>query len=150
MKVGRGSRGSSRCFFHWRDMDLNVNCSYLEFLPWVIIFLSIRGLCYNRFLVVGTTKLVCVCVCVCARAHVRMLSSSVMSDSCDPIDCSLPDSSVHGILQARTLEWVAIPFSRGSSWPRDQTWFSCIAGRFFTIWATREAIKDKQKNLKHI
>ena len=58
---------------------------------------------------------------------------------CDPMDCSPPDSSVHGILQARILECVAMPFSRGSSWPRDQTQVSCIAGRFFTIWATREA-----------
>ena len=55
------------------------------------------------------------------------------------VDCSLPGSSVHGILQARTLEWVAIPFSRGSSRPRNQTWVSCIAGRFFTDWATRES-----------
>ena len=53
---------------------------------------------------------------------------------CDPMDCSLPGSSVHGILQARILEWVAIPFSRGSYQPRDQTQVSCIAGRFFTIW----------------
>ena len=50
-----------------------------------------------------------------------------------------PASSVHGVLQGRTLEWTAIPFSGGSSWPRDRTWVSCIAGRFFTIWATREA-----------
>ena len=48
----------------------------------------------------------------------------------DPMDCSLPGSSVHGILQARILEWVAISF-RGSSWPRDWTWVSSIAGRFF-------------------
>ena len=52
---------------------------------------------------------------------------------------SLPDSSVHGILQARILEWGAIPFSRGSSRPRDQTQVSRIAGGFFTIWVTREA-----------
>ena len=58
---------------------------------------------------------------------------------CDPIDCSPPGSSFHGILQARILEWVAIPFSRGSPWPRDQTQVSCMAGRFFTIWAMREA-----------
>ena len=45
---------------------------------------------------------------------------------CDPVDCSLPDSSVHGILQARILEWVAMPSSRGSSWPRDWTWVSYI------------------------
>ena len=47
--------------------------------------------------------------------------------------------SVHGILQARILEWIAIPFSRGSSWPSDRTQVSHIIGRFFTIWATREA-----------
>ena len=57
---------------------------------------------------------------------------------CDPIDSSLPGSSVHGIFQARILEWVAIFFSRGSSWPRDRTQVSCIAGRCFTVWATRE------------
>ena len=55
-----------------------------------------------------------------------------------PRECSPPGSSVHGILQATTLEWVAIPFSRGSSWPRDQTQVSCTTGRFFTIWVTRE------------
>ena len=56
---------------------------------------------------------------------------------CDPMDSSLPGSSDHGILQLRILEWVAIPFSRGSSRWRDWTWVSCIASRFFTIWATR-------------
>ena len=56
----------------------------------------------------------------------------------DPMDHSPPGSSVHGISQARILEWVAISFSRGYSRPRDGTQFSCIAGKFFTIWATRE------------
>ena len=59
---------------------------------------------------------------------------------CDPMDCSLLGSSVHGIFQARVLEWVAFTFSRGSSRPRDQTRVSCIAGRQFTIWATREVL----------
>ena len=58
---------------------------------------------------------------------------------CDPMDCSLLGSSVHGIFQTRILEWVAISFSRGSSNPREWTWISCLTGRFFTIWATREA-----------
>ena len=58
---------------------------------------------------------------------------------CDPMDYSLPGSSNHGIFQARILEWVAMSFSRGSSWHRDQTRVSQIAGRCFTIWATREA-----------
>ena len=63
-----------------------------------------------------------------------------MSDSCNPIDCSLPGSSVHGVLQARILGWVAISFSRASSRPRNRTRVSCIAGRLFTDWATREAL----------
>ena len=58
---------------------------------------------------------------------------------CEPMNCSPSGSSVHGILKTKMLEWVAIPFSSGSSQPRDQTWVSCIAGSFFTIWATREA-----------
>ena len=57
---------------------------------------------------------------------------------CNPMDCSLPGSSVHGILQARIQEWVAISFTRGSSLPGDWTWVSCLAGGFFTVWATRE------------
>ena len=57
----------------------------------------------------------------------------------DPMDCKLPGSSVHGILQARILEWVAVPFSRGASVSRDRTQVSHIAGRFFTVWATKEA-----------
>ena len=66
-------------------------------------------------------------------------SCLAVSDSCDPMDCNPPGSSVHGILQARILEGVAIPFSRGSSWSRDQTQVCHSTGRFFTIWATGEA-----------
>ena len=54
---------------------------------------------------------------------------------CQPMDCSPPGSSVHGILLARMLEWVAIPFSKGSSRGRDGTQVSCVASRFFTVWA---------------
>ena len=69
---------------------------------------------------------------------------------CNPMDCSLPGFSVHGILQARILEWIAISFSRGSSWPRDRTRVSHIGGRRFNLWATREApekAKEFQKNI---
>ena len=59
---------------------------------------------------------------------------------CNPVDCSPPGSSIHGILQARILEWVAISFSRGSSQPRDRTQVSCTAGRTFNLRATREAL----------
>ena len=68
-------------------------------------------------------------------------SESDMAQSCptfcDPMDCSLPGSSVHGIFQARVLEWVAV-FFRGSSWSRNRTWVSRIVGRHITVWATRE------------
>ena len=63
---------------------------------------------------------------------------------CDPMDCSLPGSSIHGIFQARVLEWVASSFSRGFSQPRDWTWISRIVGRHFTVWATRDG---NQKNV---
>ena len=70
---------------------------------------------------------------------VEMLVTQLCLTLCNPIDCSLPDSSIHGIFQARILEWVASSFSRGSSRSRDQTQVSHIAGRCFTTWATREA-----------
>ena len=65
----------------------------------------------------------------------------------NPMDYSLPGSSDHGTLQAIILEWVAIPFSRGSSPPRDTTQVSCVVGGFFTIWATRRATRE-QANLQ--
>ena len=70
---------------------------------------------------------------------------------CDPVDCSPAGSSVHGISQATILEWVAISFSRGSSQARDPTQVSWKAGRFFTIWATREAhgSPPKQEHPQH-
>ena len=70
-------------------------------------------------------------------------SLSVVSDSLWPVDCGPPGSSVHGVLQARILEWVAISFSRGSSQPRNRTHISRIAGRRFNLWATREAHAQK-------
>ena len=65
------------------------------------------------------------------------------------MDCSLPGSTIHGIFQARVLEWVAISFSRGSSWPRDRTQISCIAGRCLTIWATRKAREGHSNPLQY-
>ena len=58
---------------------------------------------------------------------------------CNPMDCRLPGSSVHGTSQAKILEWVAISYSRGSSRPKDRSCVSCSASGFFTNWATREA-----------
>ena len=72
----------------------------------------------------------------------NMKSESEVAQSCpslcDPMDCSLPGFSIHGILQARILEWVTISFSRGSSKPRDWTQVSRIGGRRFNLWTTRE------------
>ena len=63
----------------------------------------------------------------------EVLVAQLCPTLCDPMDCSPPGSSVHGILQARILEWVAIPFSRGSSQPKDRTQVSCISGRYFHL-----------------
>ena len=70
---------------------------------------------------------VCVCVCVC------VLVAQSCQTLCNPMDCSPPGSSVHGILQARVLEWIAMPSSRRSFQPRDRTQVSCIVGRLFTF-----------------
>ena len=61
------------------------------------------------------------------------------------MDCSLPGSSIHGIFQARILEWVAISFCKGSSWPRDRTQVSRIAGRYFTFIAVQYYLKKQEK-----
>ena len=72
--------------------------------------------------------------------YIKSLVTQSCPTLCDHMDCRLPGSSIHGIFQARVLEWVAISFSRGSSWPRDWTRVSCTVGRRFTVWATREVI----------
>ena len=82
---------------------------------------------------VALTKILwCMCMCACSVAESCLTL-------CNLMDCSLPGSSVHGISQARILEWVTMPSSRGSSWPRDKTLVSCIAGGFFITNATWEA-----------
>ena len=88
---------------------------------------------------------------VCVYVSVAQLCLTL----CDPMDCSPPGSSVHGVLQARILEWIAISFSRRAllqfraekpaSQPRDRTWVFCIAGGFFTVWVTREAPWDNRR-----
>ena len=65
--------------------------------------------------------------------------TNILKDTGTPTICSPPGLSVPGVSQARRLEWVAMPSFRGSFEPRDRTQVSCIAGRFFTVWATREA-----------
>ena len=77
-----------------------------------------------------------ICVPHCPQ-KVKVKAQSCQTPS-DPMGCNLPGSSVHGIFQARVLEWVAISFPTGSSRPRDRTCVSHIVGRPFTVWATRE------------
>ena len=88
----------------------------------------------------GGNGAMCICCCLAAKLCPTL---------CDPVDCS-PPSSVHGILQARALEWVAIAFSRGSSQPRNRSRVSHIAGRCFTIWATRKIRQSKNPNLDNL
>ena len=89
---------------------------------------------------------------VCEKNHERRVLYMVKKESesevaqscptlCDPMDCNLSGSSVHGIFQARVLEWIAISFSKGSSQPRNRTQVSRIAGRPFTVWATFVILK---------
>ena len=82
--------------------------------------------------------------CVHARSVAQLCQTL-----CHPMDCSLPSSSVHGILQARILEWVAMSFSNRSAQPRDWTQVSWTADRFFTIWATWEVPLTVYLVLKH-
>ena len=86
---------------------------------------------------IGNRRMICI---ICSqhswtRSEVKWsVVTELCSTLCNPLDCSLPGSSVQGIFQARILEWVAIPFSRAFPQPRDRSQVSCIAVRFFTIW----------------
>ena len=99
--------------------------------------------CDSWFCRVGhdrVTELILMCTIIWVEnAKVKVLVTQSYLTLDHHMDCSPPGSSDHEILQARLLECVAIPFSRVSSWPRNWTHVSCISGRFFTIWATREA-----------
>ena len=97
------------CLFHWSLTAVQYHICYKCIIQWFTVF---KG--YTPFVKWSEKSL----------SHVQLFATRILC---------------HGILQARIPEWVAIPFSRGSSQPRDQTQVSCIAGRFFTIWATREA-----------
>ena len=109
-----------------------------SFTRWKLKELGLKPLIWTTAL---SSKRTCSVIKICSRMFRRWwwFSCSVVSNSCNPMDCSPPGSSVHGISQARILEWVATSFSRGSSRPRDQTQVCCIAGRRFTVWATGEA-----------
>ena len=79
---------------------------------------------------------------------VKVLITQSCPTLCNPMNYSPPGSFVHGIPQARILEWVAIPFSRGSSWLRERSQVSCIEDKLFTIWATKECVCMRAKSLQ--
>ena len=94
-----------------------------------------NGCSHSWHLWIAVKWTLCVCAYSVAQACQTLCSSG---------DCSPPGSSVHGVFSARMLEWVAISSARGSSWSRDWTCVSWIAGRFFTRWATRGAQNKQQ------
>ena len=95
-----------------------------------------QGTFWRRLSISGDLLFGALDPCHCSGSEVTQSSLTL----CNPMDCSLPGSSVHGIFQATVLEWVAISFSWGSSRSRNQTRVSRIAGKRLTVWATREAI----------
>ena len=119
--------------------SLNMRFNQLTLALRVSIFLAyFRGelisligcLCLHNFVVKARDLVYPTFICFISF---QSENPSIMSDSLRSYGLQPPGSSVHGILQARILEWVTIPFSKGSSQPRDQTLISCIAGRFFTV-----------------
>ena len=102
-------------------------------LEWVAISLSMNSMKRqkDRTLKDELPRLVGAQYATAAAAAAKSLQ--LCPTHCDPVDYSPPDSSIHGIFQARILEWVAMPSGRGCSQPRDQTWVSCIEGRLFTV-----------------
>ena len=118
---------------YWNIVDVQGCVSFRCAAQWFRVFADIihyRLLQDNGYI----SQWVCACVHMCMFSHVWLLVAPWTAAHCSP-----PGSSVHGIFQARVLEWVAISFSRGSSQPRDRTQVSHTAGRHFTVWATREA-----------
>ena len=95
------------------------HCGFSHNHPQVLTWFCVCVLTQNSSLDLPHNKSF-ICMCACAQSCLTL---------CDPMDCSLPGSSVFGILQARILQWVALLSSRGSSQPRDRTWVSCIGRR---------------------
>ena len=116
-------------------MDRNIIIVVMWHCWWVVIM---RVTWYDFYMSQGTTYFFF--FFEIWKENVKMLVAQLCLTLCNPMDCSAPGSSIHRILQARILEWVAIPFSVTSSQLRDQSQVSCIAGRFFTVWAIREAL----------
>ena len=113
-----------------------INSLYLCFQWWFSPLAAPRSFCPNSTMTRIHWRLLIIPE---NRNNITSEVAQLRLTLCDPMDYSLPSSSVHGIFQAIVLEGTAISFSRGSSWPRDQTQVSRIVDRRFTIWTTREA-----------
>ena len=133
LKGCRGA-GCSLRVLDFSEKDPHVMSSALSFHSHIPIISTVLG-CYLFLSSERETV-------QCCAGHTESESEVAQSclTLCNCMDCSLPGSSVHGIFQARILEWVAISFSRRSSPPRDRTRVSCIVDRLFIIWATREVL----------
>ena len=139
--VGKGNRKQE--FIHAANGNVNQYNhleTYLVIPYWLKIPLVYDPVIPLLGIYIYRHKEICITVyCKIALMKTRYLIMCVLATQslsltlCDPMDYSLPGSSVHGILQIRILEWVAYPFYRGSSQPRDQTQVSHIAGGFFTV-----------------
>ena len=135
-------------YSYWRDSHIclrismksgitMVGLNYLRSIPYSWGWGLVSPEIWQWEMARGSVRMVCLCMCVC------VLVAPLCPTPCDSVDCSLPGSSVCGILQARISEWVTIPFARVSSQSRNWTWVSWTAGSFFTIWAIREGQNKK-------
>ena len=123
--------------------DFPVHHQLLEFTQTHVYWVEM-----NMKITLNTTKNYWISICRYVKySEVKLLSCVQLLS--DPMDCSLPGSSVHGILKARVQEWGAIFFSRGSSWPRHWTQVVHTAGRCFTVWATREVYVKYDMSLNY-
>ena len=128
----------------WRSVSLVLKSNLLNPPTLVFLYWYEKTICFvSMFTYSSTLSLHSYSLYIRTSVYIYMLLFScwVVSHSFyDPMDCSLPGSSVYGDLQARILEWVAISSSRRSSWPRDWTRISCIGRWAFYHWATRKAL----------
>ena len=133
--TARNTTGLAKMFVGIFPWDLIHSKNVLTFVYLYLQIVSQDG--FSEVEILGQRCNLCSFYTVLMKVKASVIHSCLTL--CDLKDGSPLDSSVHGILPARILEWVAVPFSTASSQPRDQTWVSCIAGGFFTLWATREA-----------
>ena len=146
-----GCAGSSLLHFLWLwCVGFSLRCLLLLIMALGRSLLWLQCVSFRAESVVAVQGFVAHSMCSLPRAEIEPMSAlarwflivggcvlvaQLCPTFCDPTYCSPPGFSVHGVLQARILEWIAIHFSRGTSQPGDWTLVSCITGKFFTVWA---------------